>query len=49
MLVRALTTGHDDDVVFTPPKPYAFGLAVTDNNGGFDHTVVQGALTLEWK
>ncbi|NJM41548.1 MAG: ethylbenzene dehydrogenase, partial [Anaerolineae bacterium] len=49
VLVRALNTGHDDDVSFTPPKPYAFGLSVTDNEGGMKHTIVQGALKLEWQ
>jgi hypothetical protein len=49
VLLRALNTGHEDDVAFTPPKPLPFGLAVIDNGGGYDHAVVENVLTLEWK
>ncbi len=46
---RLLNTGHDDDAVFTPPKPMPFGLSVVDNGGGLPHTVGPDVLTLEWK
>ena len=49
IIMRALDTGHDDDVIFTPPKPYPFGLSVTDNGGGLDHTNAPEVLTMEWK
>lgn len=49
VLVRDLDTGHDDDVTFTPPKPIAFGIAVTDNGSGYDHQVYGEVLTLTWK
>jgi hypothetical protein len=49
VLMRPLDTGHDDDVVFTPPKRYAFGLSVTDDGGATDHTNAPDVLTLEWK
>lgn len=49
VLVRALDTGHDDDVIFTPPKLYPFGLSITNNGGGLDHTNVPDVLTLEWQ
>lgn len=49
VIMRSLDTGHDDDVVFTPPKPYPFGLGVTNNGGGTDHTVAPEVLTLEWQ
>lgn len=49
VLVRALDTGNDDDVTFTPPKAYPFGLGVTDDGGGTDHTVGLDVLTLEWQ
>jgi len=47
--MRALDTGHDDDVVFTPPKPYPLGLSVTNNGGGLEHTNAPDVLTLEWQ
>lgn len=46
---RALDTGHEDDVVLTPPKPVPFGMSVIDNGGGIAHTVAPEVLTLEWK
>lgn len=49
VMKRALNTGHEDDAVFTPPKPLPFGLAVVDNGGGVDHAVAPDVLTLEWK
>lgn len=49
VLMRALDTGHDDDVVFTPPKAYPFGLGITNNGGGTAHTVAPEVLTLEWQ
>jgi hypothetical protein len=49
VIMRALDTAHDDDVVFTPPKLYPFGMAVTDNNGGNNHTIVPDVVTLEWQ
>jgi hypothetical protein len=49
VLMRALDTGHEDDVTFTPPKAYPFGLGVTDDGGGTDHTVAPEVLTLEWQ
>ena len=49
VLTRALDTGNDDDVVFTPPKKYPFGVAVVDEGGGLDHTVSPEVLTLEWQ
>jgi hypothetical protein len=45
---RLLNTGHDDDIVFTPPKPAPFGMSVVDNGGGLPHTVAPEVLTLEW-
>ncbi|MFN8445816.1 MAG: ethylbenzene dehydrogenase-related protein [Caldilineaceae bacterium] len=49
VLTRALDTGHDDDVVLTPPKPYPFGVAVFDQAEHFGHTTAPDVLTLEWK
>ena len=49
VLMRALDTGHEDDITFTPPKTYPFGLGVTDDGGGTDHTVAPEVLTLEWQ
>lgn len=49
VIMRVLETGHDDDVVFTPPKPVPFGLAVTDNDGGYKHAVGEEVLALVWK
>lgn len=46
---RLLNTSHDDDIVFTPPKPAPFGMSVVDNGGGLPHTVAPEVLTLEWK
>jgi hypothetical protein len=49
VLMRALDTGHDDDVVLTPPKAYPFGLSVTDDGGHYDHTNAPDVITLEWE
>ena len=49
VLKRELDTGNDDDVVFTPPKPVAFGLAITDNTAGLNHTYTPEVLILRWK
>lgn len=49
VLMRPLDTGHDDDVLFTPPKAYPFGLSVMDNGGGLDHANAPDVLTLEWQ
>jgi hypothetical protein len=49
VLMRALDTTHDDDVIFTPPKAYPFGLSVTNDGGGTDHTNAPDVLTLEWQ
>jgi hypothetical protein len=46
---RALDTGHPEDVLFTPPKPVPFGVAIVDNGGGYDHDVVENVLILEWR
>jgi hypothetical protein len=48
LIRRALNTGHDDDVVFTPPKPVPFGVAVMDNNS-YKHMVVPKVVTLRWR
>lgn len=49
VLMRPLDTGHDDDVIFTPPKAYPFGLSITNNGGGTDHTNAPDVLTLTWQ
>ncbi len=49
LLKRPLDTGNDDDVVFTPPKPVPFGLAITDDAAGLDHTYTPEVLILRWK
>ncbi len=49
LLKRVLDTGNDDDVVFTPPKPIPFGLAITDAAAGLDHTYTPEVLILRWK
>lgn len=49
VLIRPLDTGHDDDVVLTPPKAYPFGLSVFDNSGGLEHAVGPDVLTLKWQ
>ncbi len=49
VLRRALNTGHEDDVVFSPPKQQPFGTAVLNGVGGMNHTVAPEVLTLEWK
>lgn len=49
LLRRALSTGHSDDVMFTPPKSVPFGIAVVDNGGGYDHFVAPDVLTLAWR
>jgi hypothetical protein len=48
VIMRALDTGHDD-VIFTPPKSYPFGLSITDNGGGTDHSNAPDVLVLEWQ
>lgn len=49
VLLRALDTGHDDDVVLTPPKPYTLGVAVFDHIDLLGHTVTSDPVTLNWK
>jgi hypothetical protein len=49
VLMRALDTGHDDDLAMTPPKPYPFGLAVFDHIDLEGHTTSGEAVTLEWQ
>ncbi len=49
VLVRSLNTGHDDDVIFIPPKPIPFGVAIMENSGGYDHFVSEKVLTLVWR
>jgi hypothetical protein len=49
VVMRPLNTGHDDDAVFTPPKPLPFGVSVVDDGAGLDHTTAAEVLTLEWK
>jgi hypothetical protein len=49
VFVRSLNTGHDDDVLFIPPKAVPFGIAIMDNAGGYDHFAAEGVLTLEWR
>jgi hypothetical protein len=49
VLMRPLDTGHDDDVIFTPPKAYPFGLSITNHGGGTDHTNAPDVLTLTWQ
>ena len=49
VLVRTLDTGHEDDVVFTPPKSYPLGLAIFDHNDLVNHTTAPDVVTLEWK
>jgi len=33
VFMRDLDTAHDDDVVFTPPKPVSFGMSVISPKG----------------
>ena len=49
VLMRALDTGHDDDLAMTPPKPYPFGVAVFDHIDLEGHTTSPEAITLEWQ
>jgi hypothetical protein len=49
VLLRALDTGHDDDLVLTPPKAYPLGIAVFDHTDLEGHTTTADAVTLEWK
>jgi Ethylbenzene dehydrogenase len=49
VLLRSLDTGHDDDVVLTPPKAYPLGVSVFDHFDHIDHTNAPEVLTLEWK
>ncbi len=49
VLLRALDTGNDDDLVLTPPKAYPLGVAVFDQAEHFAHTVAPEVITLEWK
>jgi len=46
---RLLNTGHDDDVVFNPPKALPLGVSVVDDGGGLPHTVSADPITLEWE
>lgn len=48
VMMRALDTGHDDDVVFVPPRPVPFGVSLMDDGGGLDHTNAPDVITLEW-
>ncbi|MEZ4866056.1 MAG: ethylbenzene dehydrogenase-related protein [Caldilineaceae bacterium] len=49
VVMRALETGNDDDVVLTPPKAYPLGVAVFDQAEHYAHTVAPDVITLEWK
>ena len=49
VLMRALDTGHDDEVVLTPPKPYTLGVAVFDHIDLLGHSITSDAVTLNWK
>ena len=49
VLMRALDTGHDDDVAFLPPRSVPFGLSIIDDGGGLDHTNGPDVLTLAWE
>lgn len=49
VVMRALDTGHDDDVVLTPPKAYPFGVAIFAQAEHYSHTTAPDVLTLEWK
>ncbi|MEZ4664671.1 MAG: ethylbenzene dehydrogenase-related protein [Caldilineaceae bacterium] len=49
VVMRALETGNDDDVVLTPPKTYPLGVAVFDQAEHYAHTVAPDVITLEWK
>lgn len=49
ILMRALDTGNDDDVVFVPPRPVPFGLSIVDDGGGLKHTNAPEVLTLNWE
>lgn len=49
VLMRALDTGHDDDLVLTPPKSYPLGVAVFDHIDLVGHTTTPEAITLTWK
>ena len=49
VLMRALDTGHPDDLVMTPPKAYPLGVAVFDHVDHENHTTSADVLVLEWK
>jgi hypothetical protein len=49
VLLRALDTGNQDDVVLTPPKAYPLGVAVFDQAEHYGHTISPDVITLEWK
>ncbi len=49
VIKRPLDTGNDDDVVFNPPRPVPFGVAVVDDGGGLEHTVSPEVLILDWQ
>ncbi|MCX6048693.1 MAG: ethylbenzene dehydrogenase-related protein [Chloroflexi bacterium] len=49
VLLRALDTGNDEDLVLTPPKAYPLGVAVFDHIDLVGHTTTADVLTLEWK
>jgi len=49
VLMRALSTGNDDDLTLTPPKAYPLGVAVFDHADQVDHTVMPDVMTLKWQ
>lgn len=49
VLLRALDTGHDDDVVLTPTKSYPLGIALFDHIDLLGHTTTPDVVTLTWK
>ncbi|MBK8902547.1 MAG: hypothetical protein IPM53_15270 [Anaerolineaceae bacterium] len=49
VMMRALDTGNEDDVIFIPPRPVPFGLSIVDDGGGLKHTNAPEVLTLEWE
>ncbi|CAN5860817.1 hypothetical protein BH10CHL1_BH10CHL1_27130 [soil metagenome] len=49
VLLRSLDTGHDDDLVLTPPKAYPLGIAVFDHTDLVGHTTTPEVVTLTWQ